>query len=582
MAEATLCAAFQHTAKQNPDAVAVQSHDGTECLTWAQYASRVRSLSEGLYATGVRPGDTVALMLANCVDFHVVDTAVLHTGAVPFSIYNTFPADTIAFLLSNAEPRLVVCQSEFVPVLRAAAEAAGKPDLDICVIGGEGGTLAIDDLTTAKAPEFDFDATWGAVRPDDVATIIYTSGTTGQPKGVEITHNAILTDLDGLQSIAGFSPDDVVVSYLPDAHIANRVIAHYTNMVYGVGVATVANPKKLFDALKDVQPTVFLGVPSIWYKIKAAVDALVAAESDSATAELMRSAIDSGRAAARAGTVPDSGDPAARQALEKLRTGVGLESLRLGITGAAPIAAETHEILLGVGLPLCEMWGMSECAAATVNRFDEVRIGTVGRALPGVEIRLAEDGELLVRGPMVMKGYRNDPEKTAEAIDDEGWLHSGDIATIDDDGYVKIVDRKKDIIINSAGKNMSPSHIESAVKVECPLAGYVIAVGDNRSYVTAVINLDPAACAAHLRQAGISGIPHEDVASHPVILRAMEEGIAAANTKLARVEQIKRHLLLNVHWEPGGPLVTPTMKHKRKSILEFYSAEIDALYAAPR
>ena len=252
MAEATLCAAFQHTAKQRPDAVAVRSYDGSECLTWSEYADRVRALARGLYATGVRPGDTVALMLANCVDFHIVDAAVLHSGAVPFSIYNTFPADTIAFLLSNAEPRLVVCQSEFVPVLKAAAEVAGRPDIDICVIGGDGGTLTIDEVIGAAAPEFDFDATWSAVRPDDVATIIYTSGTTGQPKGVEITHNAIVTDLDSLQSVAEFSADDTVVSYLPDAHIANRVIAHYTNMVYGVQVATVANPKKLFDALVKV------------------------------------------------------------------------------------------------------------------------------------------------------------------------------------------------------------------------------------------------------------------------------------------------------------------------------------------
>ncbi|MCB1632835.1 MAG: AMP-binding protein, partial [Pseudomonadales bacterium] len=219
---------------------------------------------------------------------------------------------------------------------------------------------------------------------------------------------------------------------------------------------------------------------------------------------------------------------------------------------AAPIAAETHEALLGIGLPICEMWGMSECAAATVNPSDSVRIGTVGRPLPGVEIKLAEDGELLVRGPMLMKGYRSDPAKTAEAIDDEGWLHSGDIATIDDDGYVKIVDRKKDIIINSAGKNMSPSHIESAVKVDCPLAGYVVAIGDNRSYVTALINLDAAACSVYLAQAGVTDTSAGDLATHPAIRKAMDEGIAAANSKLARVEQIKRYLVVNDRWEPRG------------------------------
>lgn len=582
MAEASLCAAFQRSAAQNPGAVAIRAHDGSDTLTWSDYADRVRNLAEGLYAIGVRPGDRVAMMFTNCIDFSVVDTAVLHTGAIPFSIYNTFPADTISFLLTNADPQLVICQSEFVPVLRAAMEAVGKPDLEICVVDGSGGDRNLADVAAMTAPDFDFDASWMAVQPHDVATIIYTSGTTGPPKGVELTHNAILTDLESLHSFAQFSPRDTVVSYLPDAHIANRVITHYTGLVYQVQIATVDSPRAVFAALKQVQPTVFLGVPSIWYKIKAAIDGTIAAEADPATAELLQSSIEAGRVAVRAGEPATGTDPVADQMLARLRTDVGLGALRLGITGAAPIAAETHEFLLGTGLPISEMWGMSECAAATINPSDHVRIGTVGKALPGVQIKLADDGELLVRGPMLMKGYRGAPDKTAEVIDGNGWLHTGDIATIDDAGYVKIVDRKKDIIINSAGKNMSPSHIESAVKVGCPLAGYVIAVGDNRSYVTALINLDPVACSTYLAQTGASGTSSEDIATHPEILKAMEDGIAVANSKLARVEQIKRYILLNDEWEPGGPLVTPTLKHKRKAVLDHYSADIDKLYAAPR
>ncbi len=245
----------------------------------------------------------------------------------------------------------------------------------------------------------------------------------------------------------------------------------------------------------------------------------------------------------------------------------------------APIPPEVHEFVLGLGVPLCEGYGMTECTAgATLNRPERIKIGTVGTPVPGSEVTLAADGEVLVRGKNVMRAYRKDAEKTAEAIDSDGWLHTGDIGEIDADGYLKIVDRKKEIIINAAGKNMSPTNIENAIMANCPLAGPVAVIGDARPYNTALITLDPDALARFAQSQGLSGaVP--DLAGHPEVGAAIDAGIAAANRTLSRVEQIKRYSVVPDAWEPGGPYLTPTAKLKRKPIAAGYTAEIEALYA---
>jgi long-subunit acyl-CoA synthetase (AMP-forming) len=265
----------------------------------------------------------------------------------------------------------------------------------------------------------------------------------------------------------------------------------------------------------------------------------------------------------------------------KIRARLGLDRVRFAATGAAAIDPEALEFVLGLGLPVCELWGMSELScAATVNPPDAIRIGTVGKALPGAELRLAEDGELLVRGPLVMKGYRNDPEKTAEAIDADGWLHTGDIATIDDDGYVRIVDRKKELMINASGKNMSPANIEGTVKVNCPLVGSAVAIGDDRPYVVALLTLDPDAASAFANAHGLPDASPAALADHPEVRASIEAGMKDANARLARVEQIKKFAILPDVWEPGGDEVTPTMKLKRKPIAAKYAKQIEELYAS--
>ncbi|MET8422413.1 long-chain fatty acid--CoA ligase [Nocardia sp. NPDC004860] len=582
----TLCEAFQRTAARYPDRVALRAASGGPELTWADYAGRVRELATGLAGLGVRSGDTVAIMLTNRVEFHLVDTAVLHARATPFSIYNTFTTEQIGQLLGNAGNHVVVTESRFLATVRAA-DRGGQIAHIVCVDGEFEGTLTLGALTVTAAPDFDFDAAWRAVRSTDLLTIVYTSGTTGAPKGVELTHANLLAEFAAMEALARIGPDDRVVSYLPDAHLANRAFAHYNNLIEGVQVTTVADPKQLISTLPQVRPTLFLAVPAIWYKVKAGIEALIAAEESTPRRMLLRWAVETGARVARL-RFDGRAAPSAlrvqhmlaeRLVLRTLRARMGLDSIKIAVSGAAPIAPDAMAFILGLGFPVCEAWGMTESsAAATANRPDAIRIGTVGPALPGTEVRVAEDGELLIRGPLVMRGYRHDPEQTAAAIDPEGWLHTGDIGSIDADGYVRILDRKKELIINAAGKNMSPSNIEGAVRVSCPLVQAVMAVGDNRRYVTALLTLDPDACAAYARRHGLPDSVPAVLAEHPGVLAEIECGMRAANARLSRVEQIKRYRVLPVTWEPGGDELTPKMSLRRKPIAEKYAAEIDALY----
>ncbi len=521
-------------------------------------------------------------MLTNIPEFHLVDTAVLHVGAVPFSIYNTFAPEQISHLFDNAGNRMVVTQTCFLDAVRAA-DPQGRIERIVCVDGPAHGCLTLDELAATPAPQFDFDAAWRAVDPEALVTIVYTSGTTGPPKGVELTHANLLAEFSAMESLVRVGPDDRVVSYLPDAHLANRAFCHYNNLVEGVQVTTVADPNQLIEVLPRVRPTLFLAVPAIWYKIKAGVETMVA-QQDPITRLLVGRAVGLGTELAwrrsEQRPIPRSlrrrYDLAERLVLRRLRARMGLGEVRAAVSGASPIAPDAMAFILGLGVTVCEAWGMTETSAgATANPPDAIRIGTVGKALPGAEIAVADDGELLVRGPLVMRGYRDDPEQTAAAIDTDGWLHTGDIGTIDADGYVRILDRKKELIINSAGKNMSPSNIEGAVRVSCPLVGTVVAIGDDRKYVTALLTLDPDVCAA---RAGAGAVGPAGWAEDAGIRAAVAAGIAAANERLARVEQIKRFTVLPVVWEPGGDELTPKMSLKRKAISAKYAAEIDAMY----
>jgi long-chain acyl-CoA synthetase len=544
----TLCEAFQITAPERADAVAMRTPGDGVSITFGEYADRVRAIAAGLAGLGVRRSDCVAIMLVNRPEFHLVDTALLHLGATPFSVYNTSPSDQIEYLFGNAGNSVVVTERAFLPVLRSVSGIEHV----VLVDGHASGTIPLVPLERTASDDFDFEAGWRAVRPDDVATVIYTSGTTGPPKGVELTHASLMAEVRSMTSRLPTTPGGRATSFLPSAHIADRWASHYQgSIVMGHTITCIADPRAVVAHLPEVRPTTWGSVPRIWEKLKAALEA------------------------------QGITDPAALSTDQKaaIRDRLGLDQCESLVVGAAPTPVEVLVFFRDLGLEICEVWGMSETSCcATSNPRGAVKFGTCGPAVDACELSLAEDGELLVRGQLVMKGYRGDPTKTRQAIDDDGWLHTGDIAEIDDDGYLTIVDRKKELIINAAGKNMSPANIEARLKGSHPLIGQAVAIGDRRPYNVALIVLDPDACMAFAREHGIEDGAPAGLAGDGRVRAAVAAAVDEANTHLSRVEQIKRFEILPTEWEPGGEELTPTMKLKRRPIADLYSAEIDGLY----
>jgi long-chain acyl-CoA synthetase len=582
----TMCEAFQRAAAIAPDAVALRTPGDTQTLTWRDYASWVRRAAAGLAGIGVRRGDTVSLMMANRIEFYPLEVGAQHLGATSFSVYNTLPAEQLTYLFGNAGTKVVICEAQYVDRIRASGATL---DHIVCIDGAPEGTISLDELYAAGADDFDFDSTWRAVHPDDVITLIYTSGTTGNPKGVEMTHTNLLFEADGLATVLDVGPDDRTTSYLPSAHIADRMMALYNQEMYGLQVTVVSDAREIAVALPDARPTVWAAVPRVWEKLKAGVEFAVAHEQDETKQQALQWALSvaAKRAAALVADEPLPDDVAAEWAqadelvLSKLREKLGLDQLRWAVSGAAPIPRETLAFFAGIGLPIAEVWGMSELSCvASVSHPRDARLGSVGKLLPGLESKIADDGEYLVRGPLVMKGYRQEPDKTAEAIDADGWLHTGDILDEDADGFLRIVDRKKELIINAAGKNMSPSNIENTVKAACPMVGVMLAIGDGRPYNTALLVFDADSVGPYAERHGIADASAEALAAHPDVLAQISAGVAEGNAKLSRVEQIKRFRVLPTLWEPGGDEITQTMKLKRRPIMAKYAAEIDELYAS--
>ena len=583
----TVCEAFQRTRAIDPGAVAFRTPGDAVAVTWAQYDSRVRAVASGLHALGVRRGDVVALMMRNRPDFALVDTAAMHVGATTLSVYNTSSPAQLAYVLGHSDARVMLCESAMVStVVASGAQLDHLVSMDGHV---EGADLTFEDLEAKRSASFDFESSWRVTKPDDVITLVYTSGTTGDPKAVEISHANVLAAAYGLHEVIPIAFGDRITSFMPAAHIADRVSSLYWMAILGMQVTYVEDAKAILPALIDTRPTIWFAVPRVWEKFRAALEAKVDAIPDDSARETTRRAIELGRLRSRAqhGGPELSAEDAAEwrsldgQVLSGLRAAIGLDQARASICGSAPISPATLEFFLAIGIAVVEVWGMTETTGiGTMNPPGAIRLGTVGRAFPGNEVSVAEDGELLVRGPVCFGGYRHAPELTVAAIDGDGWVRTGDIATIDADGYVRIVDRKKEILINAAGKNMSPANIENAVKAACPLIATVAVIGDARPFNVALVTLDPDASAALADRLGIGDIPIETLAQDDRIQAVVAEGIAAANDTLSRVEQIKRHRILVSVWEAGGDELTPTLKLRRRPISEKYAAEIDELYAA--
>ncbi|MEA2638087.1 MAG: long-chain acyl-CoA synthetase [Chloroflexota bacterium] len=585
---ATLCEAFQASAARCGDGAALRTPGGAVEITWREYADRVRALAGGLAAHGIGRGDTVACMLTNRPEAHLIDTAALHLGAIPFSIYNTSSPEQIEYVLNDAGCGLVVTERQFVE--RVLAVRPNLPALRYVFVveGASAGTADLEEMIAAGDPGFDFDGNWRTVTPDDVATLIYTSGTTGPPKGVELTHDNLVWTGRTWAEITAQPSDGRLMSYLPMAHLADRVVSHYLAMLTGACISCVGDPKAAVAAVADTRPTLWLGVPRVWEKLKVSLEARFAAEAEEGRRHAIARAIEAGTERVRAeqagSTVPErlrrECELAEAELLAPVREQLGFESGAFLLSGAAPIAMHVLEFFAALGMPINEGYGMTESSAvATMNRPGARRLGTVGKPLPGVEATLAGDGELLVRGRLVMRGYRNKPETTVEAVDPDGWLHTGDIAEIDADGFVKIIDRKKELIINAAGKNMSPANIEAVIKSGSSLIGIAVTIGDARPYNTALVVLEPESSAAFASEHGIEYATLEQLASDARVRAEVAAGIERANAKLSRVEQIKQHALLPDEWVPGGDELTPTLKLKRKPIAVKYAGVINAMYS---
>ncbi|MFI7000572.1 fatty acid--CoA ligase FadD11 [Nocardia sp. NPDC050175] len=581
----TSCAAFQRVASIDPDAVAVRSIGGEQSLTWRDYAAQVRAIAAGLSALGVGRGDTVALMMANRVEFYPLEVGAQHAGATSFSVYNTLVPEQLNYVFGNAGNRVVICEAQYVDRIRSC----GVPiETIVALDGAPDGTLSVEELKSLGRSDFDFEASWRAVQPDDVVTLCYTSGTTGNPKGVELTHANLLFDAHAFASVLPVEFGDRQTSYLPTAHMADRFTALYLQEVFGTQLTVVPDRNQLLAALLDAKPTIWGAVPRVWEKFKAALEFAAANEPDDATRAALQWGLD---VAARKAAAELSGEPmddalaaewakADTAVLSKLRAKLGLDQVKWAMSGAAPIPPETLGFFFGLGIPISEVWGMSEVTCiATVSPPREARLGTVGKLLPGLEATIADDDEFLIRGPSIMRAYRAEPVKTAEALDADGWLHTGDILTQDADGYLRVVDRKKELIINSAGKNMSPANIENAIKAATPLIGSIATIGDRRPFNTALIVIDAETAGPYAAQHGLPDASAAALASNPGVIAEIARGVAAGNTKLSRVEQVKRFTVLPTFWEPGGDEITLTMKLRRNPIAAKYAPDIDRLYS---
>jgi long-subunit acyl-CoA synthetase (AMP-forming) len=469
--------------------------------------------------------------------------------------------------------------------------------------GAEGDdTLGWDDVEATES-DLDVEATWRAVEPEDLITLIYTSGTTGPPKGVQLVHRNIMAAVLVADDVIQFPDGSKVISWLPAAHVAERNAHHYLPIVFAMTITCCPNPREIVAYLPAVKPTWFFAVPRIFEKLKAGLEGHLSTQGEQTVGWLT--------AARRKVELEQAGEPVPddvaataaegdEQLFSGLRAMLGLDEAISVNAGAAPTPRDVLVFFHAIGIPLAELWGMSEtCGVGAVNPPERVRIGTVGPPSLGVEMRLAASesgderrgagdelarqtrgrGELLVRGDVVMTGYRNQPDKTAEALDSDGWLHTGDIAEFDEEGYVKIVDRKKEIIINAAGKNMSPANIESALKGAGPIIGQIAVIGDARAYNTALVVLDSDFAPAFAAQQGLEGRSLEDLAEEEAVRAAVQAAVDKGNAELARVEQVKKFTILRGDWAPGGDELTPTMKLKRKPIAEKYAGEIEAMYS---
>ncbi len=565
-----------------------ENGDAWSEVTWDQFAHDVARAAAGLSAQGLGRGDRLMLMLRNVYEFHVLDTAALFLGATPVSIYNSSSVEQVRYLASDAGATLAVVENDaFLRLFDTA-----RPDLPLLtgvgVVSSSGDGVRADftyaDLMAAEP--LDLSAAAADTDPDDLATLIYTSGTTGPSKGVMIDHRNVVWTAECLRRSFGWEAERMagmrVISYLPMAHIAERMVSHYQALTVGYEITCCPDPTLIAAYAGEVRPQVMFGVPRVWEKIYAGVNAALAADPDKlravndgiAAAAPLQEKITMGTASQEELDTYQFLDDVAFRLIREL---VGLDQLEAAITGAAPIPAEILRWFRTIGVPLSEIYGLSETTGPMTWERTRVKAGSVGVACPGVEVALAEDGEVICRGGNVFRGYLNLPDKTAEVLDSDGWFHSGDIGEFDDEGYLKIVDRKKELIITAGGKNLSPANLEARLKM-IPLVGQACAIGDQRPFVTALVVLDPDAAPRWAAANGIAYTSLAELAEHPQVVAAIEGALPDAMADFNNTEKVKKVKILGEEWLPDTDLLTPTSKLKRRGVHARFAEEIDALY----
>jgi long-chain acyl-CoA synthetase len=608
MSGPTIVSRFWERVSSHPDRVALRykaSGEWTD-VTWRDYGNAVRSAGKGLLSLGFDPGDKLSIVSTNRPEWHFSDIGCMSIGGVVAPIYVTNSPEQVAYIIGHSESKVAVVDGpeQLEKVLKMRSEL---PNLEkVVVVEGYQGDADGDFVLTwekliSAGREVDdkrFDTVTASVDPDDLATFVYTSGTTGPPKAVMLTHSNIWwTATHSEEHIPIGDADNArALSYLPLSHIAERMVSHLLQIYNGTQTWFAESIDTLLVDLQACRPTYFFGVPRVWEKFYAGIQAkMAAADPNDRKVKLARKAIDVGRrvteaeqeAVRRGGKLTDAnvslGVKLQHAALDKLvlhkvREALGLDKCELSLSAAAPINPDLIWFFHSIGLKIAEGYGQSEDNGPTTwNPPDAIKIGTVGTALPELEVKLADDGEILARGGNVSPGYYKNEEATRELIDDEGWMHSGDIGELDERGYLKITDRKKDLIITAGGKNIAPQEIENKIKFH-PLVSQVVVIGDRRPFLTALVTLDEEKAPGWAGGQGIDG-DVATIANHERTLKEIEGVINEVNESLARVEGVKKFRILERDFLQEENEITPTLKVKRKQIGEIYGAVIEDMYA---
>ncbi|MFD0416387.1 AMP-dependent synthetase/ligase [Streptomyces sp. NPDC127108] len=593
-ARITFPALLLRNAEDHPELPALSWREGTgwTTLTWSEVRRKTAVLAAGYAALGVGRGEQVLMMMGNTPEHWLSDLALVHLGAVPVTVYGTSAPEQIAHIARCSGARVaIVGGARELPRWEPLLDDPAVPLERLVVVdpaaAGPHRTYGSLHATGARlfGPDT-FDKTWREIRATDPLTVVYTSGTTGDPKGVRLTHGMVVGNGIALDSVIEFPEHVGHICYLPFAHIAERMLGIYLPLLRAAHVYLCAEPTQVAATVRELRPHQFFGVPRVWEKLAAAVRAALAG-----LPEERRRAVAAANETARAhvacrerGEEPSAELAAAyreakERVLDPLLALAGFDRLLWTASAAAPMPVDVVRFWAGFGLVVMDAWGLTETTGVvTINSPAAFRLGSVGKPLAGMEVRVADDGEVMVRGPYVFEGYlRGDGSGVDGVCDADGWFATGDIGHLDDDGFLWITDRKKELIVTSTGKNVAPALVENALK-EHPLVGQALVHGDGRSYLVALLVLDaemaPAWAAAH----GIDTTAGAVLADHPAVRAEIARAVEAANARLNRTEQIKRYRLLDQEWSPESGELTPSLKLRRRVIREKYADVIDGLY----